>query len=187
MAFCAPEVLNALKVFLDPTCLSTVVDYSGQAVFEAGVLLWEMATGQHPLDSYPTAQQQPGSAGKIVYDDGDVCEVDDELREALLSSGYPVSEFVALIKSMVGIDASSRPSLSAAKGRFDALFSVAAGDVIAYDGGSAASTSASSSPAEIQSLQTELTGLVESIQAVSAAKEAIAAQLVCVALWALAD
>ena len=42
----APEVIDAATG-------RGRVDYSGQAVYELGVLLWEMVSGTHPLPGYP--------------------------------------------------------------------------------------------------------------------------------------
>lgn len=109
----APEVLSALDAFrADPSPESIIVDYSGQAVFEVGVLLWEMAVGAHPVARYPTA---------LTYTAEDVCEVSSGVQAQLEEGGYP-PEFVRLVRRMVAFDAGARPSLADALRQLNVLF-----------------------------------------------------------------
>jgi hypothetical protein len=105
----APEVLHALKRFDDHRTTKVVVDYSGQATFEAGVLLWEVATGQHPIQDYHSATAMPPALL--------ICSQ----APLLFRAGYP-EEFVGLICDMVR--EAPRPELSVCFQRFVDAFSL---------------------------------------------------------------
>jgi hypothetical protein len=101
-----------------PVVLSefVTVDMSGQAVFEAGVLLWEMAFRRHPVDdSYPLMLDDSD------YDVADTCVLRVEEAGAATAAGYPVDDFVRLVRDMVAMDASTRVSLSDARRRLELM------------------------------------------------------------------
>jgi hypothetical protein len=90
------------------------VDMSGQAVFEAGVLLWKMAFRRHPVhDSYPMILESR------AFDGADMCVLDDRERAEAIAAGYPVDEFACLVRAMVAMDASTRVSLAEARRRLE--------------------------------------------------------------------
>lgn len=109
----APEVLQAIYAFqADRMLESAVVDFGGQAVFEVGVLLWEMVVGFRPVARYPADR---------TYSPEDVCVVSPSVQALLDAEGYP-EEFVELVRRMVAFDAGKRPSLGAALQQFEFLF-----------------------------------------------------------------
>lgn len=90
-----------------------IVDFRGQAVFEMGVLLWELAVGRHPIQGYPL---------RLAYTPANVCELGPDVLADLVSEGYPAEEFAGLVGQMVALEAGDRPSLVAAADNFEALF-----------------------------------------------------------------
>ena len=52
-AHLAPEVMSASARIALGGGAPVVVQYAGQPVFAAGVLLWEMSTREHPIAGYP--------------------------------------------------------------------------------------------------------------------------------------
>jgi hypothetical protein len=96
---------------------SVTVDLSGQAVFEAGVLLWGMAFRRHPIDdSYPLILDVPARSRGSV----DPCTLSVDERAAASAAGYPVDEFATLVRGMVAMDPATRPSLTEARRRLEA-------------------------------------------------------------------
>lgn len=120
----APEVIDVVLAFArDPLLMSSAVDYTGQAVFEAGVLLWELATGQHPIvGGYPLSFRDPLLPGPVRYS-SDVLMANVSVK-AMQQAGYPHG-FVELLQSMIVCDASQRPTLTQAHERLLELFSKA--------------------------------------------------------------
>ncbi len=101
---------------VSPIAQIVTVDMSGQAVFEAGVLLWEMAFRRHHVDdSYPLILDTR------AYDVADTCMLSVEEAEAATAAGYPVDDFVRLVRDMVAMDASTRVSLSDARRRLELI------------------------------------------------------------------
>ena len=99
---------------------SVTIDLSGQAVFEAGVLLWEMAFRRHPIDeSYPLILDVPARSRGTV----DLCALTVDERAAASAAGYPVDEFATLVRGMVAMDPATRPSLAEARRRLEATMS----------------------------------------------------------------
>ena len=119
VAHMAPEVYNAVQ---SPRGIITV-NYSGQPVFEAGVLLWELATLTHPIPGYPMAAScvtgRPPNT-RVSYSATLACS-DEGIVRALTEYGYPTG-FPQLIASMVAPDPTDRPSLSQAAVTFHSLF-----------------------------------------------------------------
>lgn len=118
-AHVAPEVLNSL-VNLSRGADSVTIDFSGQPVFEAGVLLCEIATCLHPLEGYPRSFVLE-SVGNITYRFEMACTSLRAVNEELLSAGYP-SGFILLIRRMVACDPVRRPSLRQAAEELASLF-----------------------------------------------------------------
>lgn len=90
-----------------------MVDFRGQAVYELGVLLWEMAVGWHPVLVPPAL---------APYTSTDVCVLAPDVFADLEGEGYPTAEFAGLVGRMVAFETGDRPSLAAAEGRFEVLF-----------------------------------------------------------------
>lgn len=121
---CAPEVLIVLQAMStnpDAAIEGVAVDYSGQATFEAGVLLWEIATGNHPIVNYPVVLGL-GSESKTSGDVGDTCVLTPEQSTQLVAAGYPEG-FVSLVRAMIDVDPAKRPTLSQAIATFNMMFS----------------------------------------------------------------
>lgn len=116
-AHVAPEVLNA-HATLSRGAKSVEVDLSGQAAFEAGVLLFELAVCAHPLGNYPGSIVSPD--GKIAYSPEAACVVPAAVEAEMVRAGYP-SGFFALIRRMVSCEAAVRPSLRSAAAEFVSL------------------------------------------------------------------
>ncbi len=115
-------MLDKLMAFYDPMVLSVELDLSGQAAFEAGVLLWETALGKHPINSYPVAcLSGPMHARSHTYTRASTCVLTAADRAGLAAAGYPVDEFVTLVQDLVSCDPRLRPRLSDASERFDRL------------------------------------------------------------------
>jgi hypothetical protein len=114
---------SAIAVVLSCSARSVVAtefvtaDFSGQAVFEAGVLLWEAAFRRHPVhDSYPLVLN-------VKHDGAGTCALAaDELAEAA-AVGYPGEEFAVLVRDMVAMEPSTRPALAEARRRLEAMLS----------------------------------------------------------------
>lgn len=98
--------------------VSVSVDFSGQAVFEAGVALFEIATCLHPLLGYPSSCES--HLGVVSYPFDAPCRVSRGLEAELASGGYP-SGFTQLIRRMVACDVTKRPSLHSAAAELKAL------------------------------------------------------------------
>lgn len=92
---------------MDPSTRTTTVDYSGQAVFEAGVLLFELAFGKHPLPGYPSMHV---SHLGTCYTVADACVLPEELASAIAQAGYPHA-FIPLVRRCVSPVAADRPTL----------------------------------------------------------------------------
>lgn len=118
-AHASPEVINTFKAFINQTTASVEVDYSGQAAFETAVLLYEFATGKHPLGAYPLSMTVMKESGSRVEYDATTCEL--PRSDLLAPAGYP-DEFVVLIRDMLALNPAARPSLQDAAKRFDAMF-----------------------------------------------------------------
>lgn len=115
----APEVLTALRRLQDSGEASALVDFSGQASFEAGVLLFELATGAHPLGpSYPKWVTPSSGTLAVEYSDG---MLDSSLKAgaaALKRTGYP-GWVMELMRQLLAPVASSRLPLDSAKAQVD--------------------------------------------------------------------
>jgi serine/threonine protein kinase len=107
-AHVAPEVANSISLVSESSPVATI-DFSGQASFEAGVLLFEIATCQHPLPGYPSGYFTP--TGKLKYSDSQIIE-SEEMVTRLEAAGYPAS-FTSLVRSMVTCRTSNRLTLTA--------------------------------------------------------------------------
>lgn len=119
----APEVLNTLRAFLDHSVTEVDIDLTGQAVFEAGVLLWRVLTGTHPLPEYPTRWQTgPLSARVVRYTREDVCILSPATRALLTAAGYDL-EIVELCRDALSLEPELRPSLRAFAARLSELCS----------------------------------------------------------------
>ncbi len=104
--------ISASPVIDDATAEGVSVDMSGQATFEAGVVLWEMAFRRHPVHtSYPLLTER------------DSCVLATEDREAAADMGYPVEAFTQLVRDMVALRPSERPTLADARMRFESMLS----------------------------------------------------------------
>ena len=125
MSHTAPEVLNALAI-LRTGALSARVDYGGQATFELGLVLHEVALRKSPIPDYPMAcKDETGSS--VHYSDASLCaDVTD--ATALAEAGYP-EEFLPLIRRMVAFNPRDRPSLDSALAEFDCMFGRGGGAV----------------------------------------------------------
>lgn len=110
----APEVVAAMSGFASTVALpvgrvlSAVVDYSGQAVFEVGTLLHELAVGVHPLPGYPTGHV---NGSRVSYSADIACVLTAERAAAVVAAGYPPA-FLSLARRCVGPVAADRPSLA---------------------------------------------------------------------------
>lgn len=94
-AHLAPEVLNVHHKFKRNPNQTGLLDYSKQASFAAGILIHEMAMGEHPLAEYPlgfTIREY------VTYSTEDVCA---------LPSTYPNS-FRSIVSDMVNYDPRKR-------------------------------------------------------------------------------
>ena len=100
-----------MRGFLTAGVAAVTVDYSGQAVFELGVLLCVIAVRKHPLPGYPAAQLVDGG---VAYPDAALCDFDAGLLGEMAAAGYP-SSFLPLIRSMTSCDPGARPSLAEVK------------------------------------------------------------------------
>ena len=120
----APEVQDAMRVFQSGTCHSTPVDFSGQAAFEAGVLLFELAVLTHPIPGYPSGTIITADSGEkqLKYDDEVVCAIGAPLRTQLLEAGYEADAFLDIIRRMVCCDARKRLPLVTAFTALERLF-----------------------------------------------------------------
>jgi hypothetical protein len=95
------------------------VDLGGQAVFEAGVLLWEMAFRRYPISAfYPSSLDARGYGGG---GDGDTCWLTADEVTAATAVGYPVQLFTKLVRDMVAMHPHERPALPDARMRFEAM------------------------------------------------------------------
>jgi hypothetical protein len=110
--------------------MDIVVDMGGQAVFEAGVLLWEMAFRRHPIcDSYPHILDVTS------HDSIAICAMTVDEQAAASAAGYPVHEFSALVRGMVAMDPATRPSLTEARRQLETMMSVTSvGDALVLCG-----------------------------------------------------
>ncbi len=84
----SPEVLNALKLLRSGT-LSARVDYSGQAVFELGMVLYEVALRKSPITGYPM-DCDDRITGTVHYTDARLC-ADPADAADLASAAYPAA------------------------------------------------------------------------------------------------
>jgi len=103
-AHLAPEVLNSHHALRDGPGR---VDFSGQPAFELGVLLFEMACGEHPFGSYPLGC---GRAGAVEL----------PARPASLPADAPLG-LGALLGELLAPAAADRPSVAQALQRLQAL------------------------------------------------------------------
>lgn len=110
----APELRNIFGTFVRGTDI--VVDYSGQAVFEVGVLLCEVLTLRHPITGYAAAGRH------LEYSRSNCCEFPPSIKAQLREEGYS-DGFLALIRSMVAYDPARRPALKAARAELIKLLS----------------------------------------------------------------
>jgi hypothetical protein len=94
------------------------IDLGGQAVFEAGVLLWEMAFRRHPVHS-----SYPLSLSERAYDRDETCALPADEKTAATAVGYPMDAFSALVRDMVAMNPATRPSLAVARGRLEGMMS----------------------------------------------------------------
>lgn len=107
----APEVLNALVKLLSAT--ETDIDLSGQAVFEAAMVIGTMLLRRLPLRGYPERYQVREDAGmRIRYAPADVCALTEVEATCLRASGIQLAA-VDLIRAGLHPDSSKRPTLSA--------------------------------------------------------------------------
>lgn len=100
-AHLAPEVLNMHHKFKRNPNHSGLLDYSKQATFAAGVLIHEIATGDHPLSDYPLGHTV---REYVTYSTDDVCA---------LPTSYPNS-FRSIVSDMVSYDPKKRLSIEEA-------------------------------------------------------------------------
>ena len=98
MAHLAPEILNANTRVQQPGTHERV-SYAKQPVFEAGVLLFELITGHHPLGNYPNAQRDPVTS-LITYNNG-VGQIHDD---------YP-GPLKDILPRMIAFNPADRPEL----------------------------------------------------------------------------
>lgn len=130
-AHLCPDVIRARSPGLPedpaPTLGDKCIDYSHQAVFAAGMLLAELATGHTPLPDYPYGQEYCSPSVT------DAASLHPPTRSPYIAAdriqfpeatpnGYP-SGFVDLIRSMLSCDhARTRPSLVKAWTAFADMF-----------------------------------------------------------------
>jgi hypothetical protein len=107
----------------DATVEGVCVDMSGQATFEAGVLLWEMAFRRHAMDGYPRVCPLRGIV--MPHDVADTCVLSAEEQRGAADAGYPVAQFTQLVREMVAMDATRRPSLTDARRRLETMLNPA--------------------------------------------------------------
>ena len=98
----APEILNSHHMFKRNPSQKGHIDYSKQASFAVGVLIFEIATGDHPLYEYPLSHTTKNET--INYDMSDV---------APLPKSYPKS-FCSIVLDMVTADPGKRLSIEEA-------------------------------------------------------------------------
>jgi len=85
------------------------LDYSKQAVFELGVLGFEIVNGSGPIDGYPESVANR-TTRTVRYDDSHIAEIPrDRLR----------ADLGAMLRTMVSFDARQRPSLGDVLALFD--------------------------------------------------------------------
>ena len=98
-AHLSPEVLNAYHTCRQEGRQSMNINYSKQSAFAAGVVIFEMAHGDHPLEEYPLGHTREG---KISYEEKEI---------QLLSSDYP-ERLRKVAKQMLFYEPSTRLSIS---------------------------------------------------------------------------
>jgi hypothetical protein len=106
----APEVLNAFTSHSKNRDTAGLIDYTKQAVFDAGVLLAELLLGTHPIDGYPAAFAPP--AGSPAADATPAVRAywPEELQVLAHHDLYP-DDFLALVRRMLAFDPAARPSV----------------------------------------------------------------------------
>lgn len=110
----APEVLNAISSLLSSTATEVDIDLTGQAVFEAAMVIGTILLRRWPIRRYPERYQvlKPGVGMRVQYTLADVCVLTDAEAAGLRSAGVHFS-VVDLIRAALHPDSSMRPSLSA--------------------------------------------------------------------------
>ena len=86
------------------------IDFTKQAVFDAGVLLAEMLLGTHPIEGYPSSLAPP--AGSPAADATPAVRAygPEELQLPAHHDLYP-DDFLALVRRMLAFDPAARPSV----------------------------------------------------------------------------
>jgi hypothetical protein len=83
------------------------------------VLLWEMAFRRHAMDGYPRVCPLRGIV--MPHDVAGTCVLSAEEQRGAADAGYPVAQFTQLVREMVSMDATRRPSLTEARRRLETM------------------------------------------------------------------
>jgi len=89
--------------------LDIEIDYSGQPVFELGVLAFEIVLGTTPIDDYP-ASVTDRTTGIVRYKDSEIARIPTDRLGV---------DQASMLQRMVSCDPSRRPSLEAVLSFFD--------------------------------------------------------------------
>lgn len=111
----APEVRLAGLAVTSGKTGHFEISFKGQASFEAGVLLCELACGVHPVAGYNTGRHD------MTYSDAELCCLPEERKCGLRDAGYPVEPFLTLIRRLVAFRPEDRLPLTAVLTELDRL------------------------------------------------------------------
>jgi serine/threonine protein kinase len=109
----APELQNAIAIASAGRRTDMVIDYTKQAVFDAGVLICEMMAGVHPLGDYPTSVAPALDSPEREHTPAIRPYGPEALRLPAHVDGFP-DAFLAMVRRMVLFNPADRPSVGEA-------------------------------------------------------------------------
>ena len=101
LTYRAPEVLTAMKPLSRVGIDAVDVDLSGQATFEAAMVIAAILMRRPPIPGYPLS---------ITYTREDICKLSAAEESALIEAGYS-NELLELLRDGLDVDTTKRPAL----------------------------------------------------------------------------